>query len=98
MGSVTSRVRENVVITLSRTRPSRHSGCQRCRIIRLYMMVVLGLVLLALMAGDKMHYMRAVTAEHIAAAIFLVGSIGFVVKFVRWRLELRREANDPEQT
>jgi hypothetical protein len=85
------------VITLSRTRPNRYKGCQRCRVIRLYMSLVLMLVMLALLAGDRMAYLRFLTAENIAGAIWVVGFTGFVVKFILWRLEAKRQRSGPEQ-
>jgi len=86
-----------ILITLSRTRPNRFKGCQRCRVIRLYVSLVLMLVMLALLAGDRMEYLRFLTAENIAGAIWVVGITGFVVKFILWRLEAKRQRSDPEQ-
>ena len=85
------------MITLSRTRPSRYTGCQRCRIIRLFMLTVFMMVLLGLLAADKIQYLQLITAERAALAIWVVGGVGFVVKLILWRLERRRNATDPEQ-
>ncbi|NBQ83937.1 MAG: hypothetical protein EBU10_06900 [Alphaproteobacteria bacterium] len=88
---------ESNMITLSRTRPSRYTGCQRCRVIRLFMLTVFMVVLLGLLANDKMEYLQFITAERAAMAIWGVGIIGFIVKFIFWRLDQRRAASDPEQ-
>jgi len=55
------------------------------------------LVLIGLIAGDKIQFLNFLTAESIAAAIWIVGGIGFLVKLVFWRIQKRRDANDPEQ-
>lgn len=85
------------MITLSRTRPSRYTGCQRCRVIRLFMLTVFMLVVLGLLASDKMEYLQFISAERAALAIWVVGGVGFVIKLVLWRMEKRRAANDPGQ-
>ena len=88
---------EAILITVSRTRPSRHTGCQRCRIIRLFIMVVAMRVLIGLIAGDKFQFLNFLTAEYIAAAIWIVGGLGFLVKLLFWWIQKRRAVNDPEQ-
>ena len=60
-------------------------------------MVVAMLVLIGLIAGDKIQFLNFLTAESIAAAIWIIGGIGFLVKLVFWRIQKRRDANDPEQ-
>ncbi len=54
-------------------------------------------VLMALIAGDKMHFLNFLSAERIAAAIWIVGGTGFFVKLLFWWLQKRRAVNDPEQ-
>lgn len=51
----------------------------------------------SLLANDKMEYLQFITAERAAMAIWVVGIIGFIVKFIFWRLDQRRAASDPEQ-
>jgi len=85
------------MITLSRTRPSRYTGCQRCRVIRLFMLTVFMLVILGLLASDKMEYLQFISAERAALAIWVVGGVGFIIKLIFWRLEKRRSASDPGQ-
>ena len=58
--------------------------CERCRIIRSFIMFVVMLVLLALVAGDKLAYLNFLTAEFFATVIMFVGCVGFIVKLVYW--------------
>ena len=48
-------------------------------------MFVIMLVLLALVAGDKLAYLNFLDAEFFAALIMVVGIIGFIVKLVFWK-------------
>ena len=60
--------------------------CERCRIIRSFILFVIMLVLLALVAGDKLAYLDFLNAEFFAALIIIVGGIGFFVKLLQWKL------------
>ena len=60
--------------------------CERCRIIRSFIMFVIMLVLLALIAGDRLAYLNFLNAEFFAALIMVVGGIGFVIKLVYWKI------------
>ena len=60
--------------------------CERCRIIRSFIMFVIMLVLLALVAGDKLAYFDFLDAKFFATMIMVVGSVGFIVKLVYWKL------------
>ena len=60
--------------------------CERCRIIRSFIMMVIMLVLLALLAGDKLAYLNFLDAKFFATLIMVVGSVGFIVKLVYWKL------------
>ena len=59
--------------------------CERCRIIRSFIMFVIMLVLLALVAGDKLAYLNFLDAKFFAALIMIVGGVGFIVKLVCWK-------------
>ena len=59
--------------------------CERCRIIRSFIIFVFMLVLLAVVAGDKLTYLNFLDAELFAALIMVVGGVGFVVKLVHWK-------------
>lgn len=58
--------------------------CERCRIIRSFILFVFMLVLLALVAGDKLAYLNFLNAEFFAALIMFVGCVGFIVKLIYW--------------
>ena len=63
--------------------------CERCRIIRSFIMFVFMLVLLAFVAGDKLAYLNFLDAEFFAALIMVVGVVGFIVKLVYWRFSIQ---------
>ena len=65
--------------------------CERCRIIRSFIMFVIMLVLLALVAGDKLAYLNFLNAEFFAAMIMFVGGIGFIIKLVYWKFFSRSD-------
>ena len=48
-------------------------------------MFVIMLVLLALVAGDKLAHLNFLDAEFFAALIMIVGGVGFIVKLVSWK-------------
>jgi len=66
--------------------------CERCRIIRSFIMFVVMLVLLALVAGDKLTYLNVLTAEFFAALIMIVGTAGFIIKLRHWKFFSRSDA------
>ena len=59
--------------------------CERCRIIRSFILFVIMLVLLALVAGDKLTYLNFLNAEFFAALIIVFGGIGFFIKLLHWK-------------
>ena len=59
--------------------------CERCRIIRSFIMFVIMLVLLALVVGDKLAYLNFLDAEFFAALIMIVGGVGFIFKLLYWK-------------
>ena len=65
--------------------------CERCRIIRSFIMFVIMLVLLALVAGDKLAYLNFLSAEFFAAMVMVVGCTGFIVKLVYWKFFRRSD-------
>ena len=60
--------------------------CERCRIIRSFIMFVIMLVLLALVAGDKLAYLKFLDAKFFATLIMVIGVIGFIIKLIHWKL------------
>ena len=66
--------------------------CERCRIIRSFIMFVIMLVLLALVAGDKLAYLNFLDAKFFAALIVVVGVVGFIFKLLYWKLFSQTDA------
>ena len=86
------------MLSLSRQTPKRGTTCQRCLIIRYFVLVAFGIAIFTLIADSDRHYLGSATPMHAALAIMAVGVIGFVVKVAIWKLENRQGINsDPEQ-
>ena len=86
------------MLSLSRHIPKRGTTCQRCLIIRYFILVAFGIALFTLIADGERHYLGSATPMHAAMAIMVVGVIGFVVKLVFWKLESSADASSgPEQ-
>ena len=66
--------------------------CERCRIIRSFIMFVIMLVLLAVVAGDKLAYLNFLDAKFFATLIMVGGGIGFIFKFLYWKFFSRTDA------
>ena len=71
--------------------------CRTCIVIRMFIMAMLILVIIGLLAQDKMHHLSFLTTWNVAIAIMVFGTISFVIKFVLWRLEGKNKVNDPLQ-
>ena len=50
------------------------------------------LVLLALVAGDKLAYLNFLDAKFFAALIMVVGVVGFIFKLLYWKLFSQTDA------
>ena len=59
--------------------------------IRSFIMFVIMLVLLALVAGDKLAYLSFLNAEFFAAMVMVVGCTGFIIKLVYWKFFRRSD-------
>ena len=94
-----------IMLTLSRNRPARGTVCHRCQVIRLFVIGVLALAIFALVAGDRLHVLQAVTPMRAAIAIWVVGITGFIIKLIFWRIQRAdtvaqtdaKTSDDPEQ-
>ena len=86
------------MITSSRNAAQRGVGCKRCRIIRMFIIAAMFIVILGLVGGDKLSFMSMVTAEGIAATIWIAGILLFLVKFSFWISDKsKNKSNGPEQ-
>ena len=61
--------------------------CRTCKIIRSFILAVLMLGLMALLVGDKMHYLRFITIDLIGVTIIVSGACLFFVKLYLWKKE-----------
>ncbi len=68
--------------------------CERCRIIKSFIMFVIMLVLLAIVGGDKLSYFKVLSADFFAILIMLIGGLGFVVKLIHWKFFSRPALGD----
>lgn len=82
------------MITRSRQTPKRGTTCQRCLIIRYFILMALAVAVFAMIVDDGMRYLSFVTPMRAGLAIVAVGLMGFIVKFVMWRLEERAMLSD----
>ena len=63
--------------------------CRTCKIIRSFIVAVAMLGLMALLVGDKMHYLRFITIDLIGVTIVVGGACLFFVKLYLWKKEQR---------
>ena len=69
------------------TRTDAKSGpCQRCRIIRSFIMFTFMLVILAIVGGKRLEAINFLTPAWFATAIIALGLCGFLIKLVSWKL------------
>ena len=71
--------------------------CRTCIVIRMFIIAMLILVIMGLLAKDKMHHLSFLTKWNVAIAIMLFGSISFIIKIIFWKLENKNKTNDPLQ-
>ena len=71
--------------------------CRTCIIIRMFVLAMLILVIIGLLARDKMYHLSFLTTWNVAIAIMIFGVISFVIKFIFWKLENKNKAIDPLQ-
>ena len=64
--------------------------CSNCYIIRLFLLVVIFIVLLALIQSDKLHYLDFVTPSNAATLIVFLGVIMFLVKLSKYVFEKKK--------
>ena len=77
------------MLTLSRHIPKRGTTCQRCVIIRYFILVAFAVAMFTIVADGGSRYLGSATPMHAALAVITVGMIGFVVKLVLWRMDVR---------
>lgn len=59
--------------------------CFTCRLIRSFIMATIMLIILGLVASEKLHLLSFISTEMVAATILLFGIVLFLVKLWLWR-------------
>jgi hypothetical protein len=96
---LTARITHSHMLTLSRQTPKRGATCQRCMVIRYFVLIILGIAIFTLIVDDGLHYLGSFTPMHAASTIMAVGIIGFLVKLVMWKMSARATvSDDPAQS
>ena len=68
--------------------------CRICYIIRIFIFAMMALLIIALLAKDKMHNLSFITSTKIALAIIVFGVISFIVKYILWKREINQKSSD----
>ena len=68
--------------------------CFACKVIRSFIMAAVMILVLGLLASEKMHYLTFITTELIAILIFILGSLVFLFKLWIWLKE--RKPKNPD--
>ena len=61
--------------------------CFTCRLIRSFLLATVMLIILGLVASDRLHLMSFISTELIATMIMVVGLILFLFKLWQWKKE-----------
>ena len=59
--------------------------CFACRLIRSFIMATVMLIVLGLVASDKMHLLNFISTDLIALTILVLGLIVFLFKLWQWK-------------
>ena len=68
----------------------KRGPCQRCSIIRSFVLFTFMLIILALVGGDRLAVIDFLTPAWFATLIILVGMGGFLVKLLSWKIFNKR--------
>ena len=61
--------------------------CRTCMVIRIFVLAMLALVIVGLLAREKMSYLSFISTWNVAIAIMIFGILSFVIKYILWKLE-----------
>jgi len=61
--------------------------CFTCRLIRSFIMATVMLIVLGLVASDRLHLLAFISTDLIAATIIAFGLILFLFKFWQWKTD-----------
>ena len=68
--------------------------CFACKVVRSFILAAVMLLVLGLLASEKMHYLTFITTELIEILIFILGSLVFLFKLWIWLKE--RKPKNPD--
>ena len=71
--------------------------CRTCMVIRIFIIAMLVLVIVGLLAREQMSYLSFISTWNVAIAIMIFGILSFIIKFILWKLEEKKQTNDPLQ-
>ncbi len=71
--------------------------CRTCMVIRIFIIAMLVLVIVGLLAREQMSYLSFISTWNVAIAIMIFGILSFIIKFILWKLEEKKQINDPLQ-
>ncbi len=71
--------------------------CRTCMVIRVFVIAMLVLVIVGLLAREQMSYLSFISTWNVAIAIMIFGILSFIIKFILWKLEEKKQINDPLQ-
>ena len=71
--------------------------CRTCMLIRIFIIAMLVLVIVGLLAREQMSYLSFISTWNVAIAIMIFGILSFIIKFILWKLEEKKQINDPLQ-
>ena len=71
--------------------------CRTCMVIRIFVIAMLVLVIVGLLAREQMSYLSFISTWNVAIAIMIFGILSFIIKFILWKLEEKKQINDPLQ-
>ena len=70
--------------------PKRGSKCQRCLIIRYFILTAFSLFVFTISVEGGLHYLGFITPMGVGIAIVSLGLVIFAAKLLTWRLEVLR--------
>ena len=68
--------------------------CRICLIIRFFIFAMMALLIVALLAKEKMHHFSFITSTNVAIVIITFGIISFIVKYILWKRETKQKSSD----
>ena len=77
---------ENIMFRIKQ-RNTPEGPCFACRLIRSFLMATIMLIVLGLVASDRMHLLAFISTDLIAAIIIVSGIILFLFKFWQWKTD-----------